>query len=208
MTDITKMASVVGVAPNQILIEVSSTEEYAQLQQRLEIGSYLKISDDSGSAMIAIVQSYRIRDRLPGADGTDVGEPTFIIDAQPVGRLEDDKFRRGGKQIAIPPKYVAIASSELLGDIYDIVDPAKRFSFGALAQDTSVRVSLDGDKFFGKHIGVVGSTGSGKSAPLRRSCRRASVPQQSRPARGSSTIPTSSSSTFMASTRRRSRRHA
>jgi DNA helicase HerA-like ATPase len=168
MTDITKMASVVGVAPNQILIEVSSTEEYAQLQQRLEIGSYLKISDDSGSAMIAIVQSYRIRDRLPGADGTDVGEPTFIIDAQPVGRLEDDKFRRGGKQIAIPPKYVAIASSELLGDIYDTVDPAKRFSFGALAQDTSVRVSLDGDKFFGKHIGVVGSTGSGKSCTVAK----------------------------------------
>lgn len=166
MTDITKMASVVGVAPNQILIEVSSTEEYAQLQERLEIGSYLKISDDSGSAMIAIVQSYRIRDRLSGADGTDLGEPTFIIDAQPVGRLEGDKFRRGGKQIAIPPKYVAIASSQLLGDIYDTVDPAKRFSFGALAQDTTVRVSVDGDRFFGKHIGVVGSTGAGKSCTV------------------------------------------
>jgi DNA helicase HerA-like ATPase len=168
MTDITKMASVVGVAPNQILIEVSSTEEYAQLQQRLEIGSYLKISDDSGSAMIAIVQSYRIRDHVPGVDGTDVSEPTFIIDAQPVGRLEGDKFRRGGKQIAIPPKYVAIASSELLGDIYDTVDPAKRFSFGALAQNTAVRVSVDGDKFFGKHIGVVGSTGSGKSCTVAK----------------------------------------
>ncbi len=168
MTDITKMASVVGVAPNQILIEVSSTEEYAQLQQRLEIGSYLKISDDSGSAMIAIVQSYRIRDQVPSADGTDVGQPTFIIDAQPVGRLEDNKFRRGGKQIAIPPKYVAIASSELLGDIYDTVDPTKSFSFGALAQDTSVRVSLDGDKFFGKHIGIVGSTGSGKSCTVAK----------------------------------------
>jgi uncharacterized protein len=168
MTDITKMASVVGVAPNQILIEVSSTEEYAQLQQRLEIGSYLKISDDSGSAMIAIVQSYRIRDHVPGVDGTDVSEPTFIIDAQPVGRLEGETFRRGGKQIAIPPKYVAIASSQLLGDIYDTVDPGKRFSFGALAQDTSVRVSLDGDKFFGKHIGVVGSTGSGKSCTVAK----------------------------------------
>jgi DNA helicase HerA-like ATPase len=168
MTDITRMASVVGVAPNQILIEVSSTEEYAQLQQRLEIGSYLKISDDSGSAMIAIVQSYRIRDQVPSADGTDVSQPTFVIEAQPVGRLEDDKFRRGGKQIAIPPKYVAIASSELLADIYDAVEPAKRFSFGVLAQDTSVRVFLDGDKFFGKHIGVVGSTGSGKSCTVAK----------------------------------------
>ncbi len=168
MTDITKMASVVGVSPSLIQIEVSSTDGYAQLEQRLEIGSYLKISDDSGSTMIAIVQSYRIRDHVPNADGTELTSPTFIIDAQPVGRLEDGRFRRGGKQIAIPPKHVAIASSELLGQIYETVEETKRFSFGALAQDPSVRVALDGDRFFGKHIGVVGSTGSGKSCTVAK----------------------------------------
>ncbi len=63
----------------------------------------------------------------------EVTEPTFVIDAQPVGRLEDGKFRRGGKQIAIPPKHVEIASSDLLAEIYDTVDSTKRFSFGTLA---------------------------------------------------------------------------
>jgi len=184
MTDITKMASVVGVSPNLIQIEVSSTAEYAQLQQRLEIGSYLKISDDGGSVMIAIVQSYRIRDHVPNAQGTDATQPTFIIDAQPVGRLEDQHFRRGGKQIAIPPKYVAIASSELLGEIYDTVDPAKRFSFGALAQDTTVRVSVDGDKFFGKHIGVVGSTGSGKSCAVAKILQEGISPSEEQASNG------------------------
>jgi DNA helicase HerA-like ATPase len=168
MTDITNMASVVGVSPDLIQIEVSSTEEYAQLDQQLEIGSYLKISDDGGSTMVAIVQSYRIRDRVGGSEGMEVTEPTFVIDAQPVGRLEDGKFRRGGKQIAIPPKHVEIASSDLLAEIYDTVDSTKRFSFGTLAQDSSVRVVVDGDKFFGKHIGVVGSTGSGKSCTVAK----------------------------------------
>jgi DNA helicase HerA-like ATPase len=168
MTDITNMASVVGVSPNLIQIEVSSTEEYAQLDQQLEIGSYLKISDDNGATVVAIIQSYRIRDAVGLPDGTHVTTPTFVIDAQPVGRLEGGKFRRGGKQITIPPKYIEIASSDVLGEIYDTVEPAKKFSFGVLAQDPSVRVVVDGDKFFGKHIGVVGSTGSGKSCTVAR----------------------------------------
>lgn len=168
MTDITSMASVVGVSPDLIQIEVSSTEEYAQLDQQLEIGSYLKISDDTGSSVVALIQSYRIRDQVGIPEGTQVTTPKFLIDAQPVGRLENGKFRRGGKQITIPPKHVEIASSELLAEIYDIVEPEKKFSFGALAQDESVRVVVDGDKFFGKHIGVVGSTGSGKSCTVAK----------------------------------------
>ncbi len=168
MTDITNMASVVGVSPDLIQIEVSSTEEYAQLDQQLEIGSYLKIADDNGSAVVAIIQSYRIRDQAGTSDGTQITTPTFLIDAQPVGRLEGGKFRRGGKQITIPPKHVEIASSALLSEIYDTVEDDKKFGFGMLAQDEAVRVVVDGDKFFGKHIGVVGSTGSGKSCTVAK----------------------------------------
>lgn len=168
MTDITNMASVVGVSPDLIQIEVSSTEEYAQLDQQLEIGSYLKIADDNGSAVVAIIQSYRIRDQAGTSEGTQITTPTFLIDAQPVGRLEEGKFRRGGKQITIPPKHVEIASSVLLSEIYDTVEEDKKFGFGMLAQDDAVRVVVDGDKFFGKHIGVVGSTGSGKSCTVAK----------------------------------------
>lgn len=168
MTDITNMASVVAVSPNLIQIEVSSTDDYAQLDQQLEIGSYLKISDDGGSAVVAIVQSYRIRDDAGTTDSTTISTPKFIVDAQPVGRLEDGRFRRGGKQITIPPKHVEIASSHLLGEIYDTVGSNKKFSFGTLAQDSAVRVVVDGDKFFGKHIGVVGSTGAGKSCTVAK----------------------------------------
>lgn len=165
--DITKYARVVGVGPDLIQVEVTSTEEYEKLDNKLEIGTYLKISDDNDSTVVAIVQSYRIRDRLP-TDDKEVTSPTFVIDTQPVGRLEGGKFRRGGKQITIPPKHVSIASTEVLSEIYGDLETDTALSFGSLAQDNSVRVVIDGDRFFGKHIGVVGSTGSGKSCTVAK----------------------------------------
>lgn len=168
MTDITAVAKVVSVAPELIQIEVLSSEAYQALDVKLEIGSYLNVSDDGGLSVVAIVQSFRIKDRAGDLSGESVTSPTFIIDAQPVGRLQDGTFWRGGKQIAIPPTRVEIASQAVLAKIYNSVDEPKRFSFGNLAQDESVRVVVDGDKFFGKHIGVVGSTGSGKSCTVAK----------------------------------------
>ena len=166
MSDISSMANVIGVGPDLIEIEVTSTADYEKLEDKLEIGSYLKISDENGASVVALVQSFKIKDTATNEHGTDVSVPKFVLATQPVGRLEDGKFRRGGKQITIPPKKVEIASSNLLSEIYDATPVDKRFSFGHLVQNEDVAVSLDGDKFFGKHIGVVGSTGSGKSSTV------------------------------------------
>lgn len=166
MTDITEFAKVISVGPDLIEVEVSSTEKYEELDEKLQIGSYVQISDDNSSSLVAVVQGFRIRDSLGRDDGQEITSPKFVLSLQPVGRLEGDEFKRGGKQITIPPKRVEIASHDLLSKIYSSVEPAKRFAFGKLVQDSSVDVNLDGDKFFGKHIGVVGSTGSGKSSTV------------------------------------------
>lgn len=158
------IAKVVAVGPDMIEIEVSSTAKYDELDEKLQIGSYLEISDDNESTLIAVVQGFRIKDSL-GAEEKP-SEPRFVLSLQPVGRLDQGVFRRGGKQITIPPQNVAIAGKDLLEKIYSSVELEDRFSFGSLVQDSSVRVNLHGDKFFGKHIGVVGSTGSGKSSTV------------------------------------------
>lgn len=168
MSDITEIATVVCVAPDLIQIEINAGERYASLDPRLEIGSYLKISDDDEKTVIVIVQSYRIKDSPPGTPQEEAGTPRFLLDTQPVGRLEEGRFKRGGKQITIPPTHVEIASSEVLAEIYGKGDSDMQFSFSSLAQDEDVEVLVDGDKFFGKHIGVVGSTGSGKSCSVAR----------------------------------------
>lgn len=168
MSDITEIATVVGVAPDLIQIELDAGERYASLDPRLEIGSYLKISDDDAKTVIVIVQSYRIKDSPPGSPEQELGSPKFLLDTQPVGRLEEGRFKRGGKQITIPPTHVEIASSEVLSEIYGKGESDMEFTFSSLAQDEEVDVLVDGDKFVGKHIGVVGSTGSGKSCAVAR----------------------------------------
>jgi len=184
MTDISEFAAVIGVAPNRIDVEIHANEGYQALDRRLEVGSYLKIYDDEGATVIAIVQSYRIKDRTPNSADEEPDTPMFVLETQPVGRLEDGMFRRGGKQITIPPTHVEIASSELLAEVYANVDEEKRFSFGVLGQDESVRVVVDGDKFFGKHIGVVGSTGSGKSCTVARILQAGIAPTEGQTKRG------------------------
>lgn len=164
--DITDIAKVIAVGPDIVEVEVSSTEEYQSRDVQLEIGSYVQISDDNDSCLVAIVQSFRIKDTVPRHDNEEPSVAKFVLTLQPVGRLEDGQFKRGGKQITIPPRRVEIASESLLEDIYAAVLPAKRFSFGRLAQNEAINVHLDGDRFFGKHIGVVGSTGSGKSSTV------------------------------------------
>jgi len=164
MTSINDIAKVVAVGPDTIEIEVSSTEKYDELDEKLQIGSYLQISDDNESTLIAVVQGFRIRDSVGSEESPSV--PKFILSLQPVGRLENGEFKRGGKQITIPPQKVEIAAHDLLEKIYSSVEEADRFSFGHLVQDETVAVNLHGDRFFGKHIGVVGSTGSGKSSTV------------------------------------------
>lgn len=168
MSNITDIAKVISVGPDAIEIEITSTEQYDELDEKPQIGSYIQISDGDGSTgkLIAVVQGFKVKDALGNEQGESEARARFILSLQPVGRLDGDEFKRGGQQITIPPKVVEIASSGLLEKIYSSVPEEKRFSFGKLAQDKRVVVDLDGDRFFSKHIGVVGSTGSGKSSTV------------------------------------------
>ncbi|MBO9041365.1 ATP-binding protein [Curtobacterium flaccumfaciens] len=182
MNGFSDLAKVVAVGPNIIEIELTSTDEYQQLEQKLQIGSYLKISDDQDAALVAVVDGFRVRDSL-SADGVPT-DPKFVLSLQPVGRLEDGKFHRGGKQITIPPQNVELAENDLLERIYSGEQIASKFNFSTLVQDPDVKVSLDGDRFFGKHIGVVGSTGSGKSSTVAAIIQAATKPSSNQVARG------------------------
>ncbi|MGN6647213.1 MAG: ATP-binding protein [Cytophaga sp.] len=159
---------ILTVAPNLIQIEVIDVDKFKTDTSDFTIGSYLKISDDSNTSIIALVQSFKIKETNVGGETT-VTQPTFILDAQPIGFLDDaGKFKRGGQQIAIPPNQVSIADSSILKGIYESTEEGKKFIFSTLAQNNAIDIAVDGDKFFSKHIAVVGSTGSGKSGTVAR----------------------------------------
>ena len=160
-------AEVVAVYPNRIKIAVHDIGELAD-GDPVEVGSYLKIYDSLQGAIMAIIESYSIELR-PSKEGGEDRQKVYLIEAVPLGFVDGDgRFSRGGGGIAIPPKKVSVAVKDEVQRIYDTVETEKRFHFAQLAQDISVDVPVDGDKFFSRHIAVVGSTGSGKSHAIAR----------------------------------------
>jgi hypothetical protein len=162
---------VICVTPSLIQLEVTNIDEFAADESKqFKIGSYLKITDNNQVSVIAIIQSYKIKDPTERNDAQSPGGTrSFIVDAQPVGFLDSEKkFKRGGQQIAIPPTEVEVAGKDILELFYKREEKVAELVLGTMAIDKNIKVPVDGDRFFSKHIAVVGSTGSGKSCTVAK----------------------------------------
>lgn len=156
------LAEVIAVFPNQIKIAVDNINEFINESkvEKVTVGSYIEISDNDDVKLIAIIENYSIEI----VEKKGIGEKRYIIEAMPLGILEDGKFTRGGDNIAIPPKSAKVASLDDIKAIYESsISEKEKFEFSSLSRNKDIRVPVNGDKFFNKHIAVVGSTGSGKS---------------------------------------------
>lgn len=163
MDDIEKKlsAEVIAVFPDKVRISVDSIEDFAIAEDNLRVGSYLRIADNDNAVMIAVIENFTIE-----VSTTPEGEAQrkYILEANPLGIIRDGVFERGGDTLAIPPKKVEPARMEEIQKIFEESLPAqKKFCFSKLSSNHSITVPVDGDKFFNKHIAIVGSTGSGKS---------------------------------------------
>ncbi|ALN80401.1 ATP-binding protein [Lysobacter antibioticus] len=152
-------AQVVAVFPDKVRIEVEDLENFKLAEESLRVGSYLRIADNENAILIAIIENFQI---VVGN-----GRRSYVIEAFPLGVLRDGEFERGGDSLAIPPKAVHPASFEDIQKIYeDSVKPDERFYFSTLSSNGKIKIPVNGNKFFNKHVAVVGSTGSGKSHTL------------------------------------------
>jgi uncharacterized protein len=153
-------AQVIAVFPDKVRIVVDDLENFKIAEESLKVGSYLKIADNENAVLIAIIENFQIAVSVDG-------KRDHIIEAFPLGILRDGKFERGGDSLAIPPKEVKPATIADIMKIYeDSVPEAARFRFASLSSNMNVPVPVNGNKFFNKHIAIVGSTGSGKSHTL------------------------------------------
>ncbi len=154
-------AQVIAVFPDKVRIVVEDLENFKIAEESLKVGSYLKIADNENAVLIAIIENFQI--------AVSEGKRDYVIEAFPLGILRDGKFERGGDSLAIPPKEVKPATIDDIKKIYeDSVKPAESFCFATLASNKDVKVPINGNKFFNKHIAIVGSTGSGKSHTLAK----------------------------------------
>lgn len=160
-------AEVVGVYPDRIKIAIRNIEELSD-GEPLKVGSYLRVFDSVDCSIIAIIENFSIEVKPVPSAAVGPESPTYqrmyILEALPLGFLDaDGHFERGGGSIAIPPKSVEVATRSEVQKVYDTVSDEKKFLFAHLARERHVDVPVDGDKFFNRHIAIIGSTGSGKS---------------------------------------------
>ncbi|WP_025651637.1 MULTISPECIES: anti-phage-associated helicase HerA [unclassified Psychrobacter] len=150
-------AEVIAVSPDKVKISVDDLKAFSLADESLKVGSYLRISDNENVVLIGIIENFSI-------EITDDGRRSYLLEAHPLGIIKDDKFIRGGDSIAIPPKKVEPATVEDIKKIYEnSVEIESNFCFSKLSSNPNISVPVDGNKFFNKHIAIVGSTGSGKS---------------------------------------------
>jgi len=154
-------AQVISVFPDKVRVSVDNLEDFCIAEEKLKVGSYLRISDNDNAILIAIIENFSIE---AGQDSS--GNPTrkYILEAHPLGLIRDGKFERGGDTIAIPPKKVEPAKKEEISKIYEeSLKDEEKFTFSKLSANKDIAVPVKGNLFFNKHIAIVGSTGSGKS---------------------------------------------
>lgn len=154
-------AEVISVGPDKIRISVDDLNDFQLAEEKLRVGSYLRVSDSDNAVLIAIIENFSID---VGTDAHGNATRKYIIEAYPLGMLKDGMFERGGDTLSIPPKKVEPARTEEIRRIFETsVKESNKFVFSTLSSDNQIPVPVDGNKFFNKHIAVIGSTGSGKS---------------------------------------------
>lgn len=165
-----KIGDVMVSSPSQITIQVESLDTFEAHKSNLQVGKYLKIEDGNHNFAVAVIKNIAAKN--------DESDWVFTIDATPVGALIPNEspsgyeFLKGTPVLPVPTEPAFIMESTLLealfnnGSEYD-------FNIGKLSNNREVDFNLHGNRFFGKHIGVVGSTGSGKSCAVSHILQKA-----------------------------------
>lgn len=156
-----EIGRVLESSPSSILIEVKDDKVFDENKKELQIGKYLEISDGNLNKVVATILNIK-------SSMTDVSSSLkFILQTQPIGYIENNIFIRGTSLIPSPTEPVFVMESSTLSLIYSS-NKDYNFPFGRLVQNKSVELKIDANKFFSKHIALVGSTGSGKSCTVSK----------------------------------------
>lgn len=155
----TKIGKVLESSPNAILIEINDEKIFEAHKKDFQIGKYLEIDEGNLNKVIAVIQNIK-------SNASDAGLK-FFIQTQPIGYIENEEFHRGSAVIPSPTEPVSIVEDSTIKLIYDS-NKDFNFPFGKLVQNKTIDLKIDANKFFGKHIALVGSTGSGKSCTVAK----------------------------------------
>lgn len=146
----------------QIVVNINDVNTYERNKEHIHFGEYVIISDGNINKIVAIIQnvsSVCIKEDI-----------IYQIKVSPIGYYSDEKevdFKQGGMSLPSPTELVYIAEDKIIDKIFNS-NESFNFYLGHLINNKKTKYNVDGNKLFGKHIAVVGSTGSGKSCAVAR----------------------------------------
>ena len=155
----TLIGSVLESSAQFISVKVDDIKIFEKVKSELQIGKYLKIQNGNHNFILSVIQNIKIS---IGKDDEDI----LILTVQPVGVFKGEKFYQGNSTLPSPTEPVFLVEENILNKIFN--NGNDMFKLGKLAQNEEIEFFLDGNKFFSKHVAVVGSTGSGKSCAVAR----------------------------------------
>lgn len=158
-----KIGSVLSCAPEAVVVSVDSLEAFEKNKEGLQVGRFLKIAQGNRDFTIASIRNIKGTNAI-GPDGKPIW--SFQIECQAIGTLVEDKtFDRGSLLLPVPTEHAFIAEADTLDKIFS-ADGDHDFPLGKLSMNKAIDLMINGNRFFSKHIAVVGSTGSGKSCTV------------------------------------------
>lgn len=120
-----------------------------------QVGSYMLVSQ-SGFRVLTMVESMWQERGL-------ANETVRMLRLSPLGELnQNDDFSRGVKHFPVTGAEVHIVTAENLARLFADFNEAN-YKVGKLSSFESIDVFLDASAFFGRHVAILGQSGSGKS---------------------------------------------
>jgi len=160
-----RIGQVLSCSPEAIIVAVDDLKVFEEYKASLQVGRYLQIAQGNSDFTIASIRNVR---GLLGKDKEDKPAWQFQIECQAVGTLVGgDTFERASVLLPVPTEPAYSADAETLDKLF-AENANYQFPLGLLSLNKEIALKVHGDRFFSKHIAVVGSTGSGKSCTVAR----------------------------------------
>lgn len=160
-----RIGQVLSCAPEAIVVAVDDLKVFEEQKVNLQVGRYLRIAQGNNDFTVAAIRNVR---GVSPQEKDGKPEWQFLIECQALGTLVGGKtFERGSVLLPVPTEPAFVADEDTLGKLF-AEDADYQFPLGQLSLNKSIALKINGDRFFSKHIAVVGSTGSGKSCTVAR----------------------------------------
>ena len=160
-----EIGKVISSNAGKILILLNSVDDFERNKAKIKISRYICIEDGNDLKILASIQN------VSAVQSNNANTISYTIACSPIGcYYETDNgisFRQGGVNLPSPTEPAFLPDDDVINAIFS---SNENFSFhiGSLSNNQTVNFFVDGNRFFGKHIAVVGSTGSGKSCAVAR----------------------------------------